>query len=96
MLEKFKILGKTLKYHGHIVDFYAYDLQVPNGNKAQWDIIEHKGAALSCRWILMGKLLWSVSTEGLSMIFCWKFRREEETVWRKSLSPALPGNWKRR
>lgn len=45
MLEKFKILGKTLKYHGHIVDFYAYDLQVPNGNKAQWDIIEHKGAA---------------------------------------------------
>ena len=25
MLEKFKILGKTLKYHGHIVDFYAYD-----------------------------------------------------------------------
>lgn len=45
MLEKFRILGKTLKYHGHIVDFYAYDLQVPNGNKAQWDIIEHKGAA---------------------------------------------------
>lgn len=45
MLEKFKITGKHLEHAGHIVDFYSYDLDVPNGNKAQWDIIEHKGAA---------------------------------------------------
>lgn len=45
MLEKFKIVNKNLEHHGHIVDFYSYDMEVPNGNKAQWDIIEHKGAA---------------------------------------------------
>ena len=44
-MEKFKILGKKLEHSGHIVDFYTYDLQVPNGNIAHWDIIEHKGAA---------------------------------------------------
>lgn len=45
MLEKFKILGKKKEYAGHIVDFYSYDMQVPNGNRVTWDIIEHKGAA---------------------------------------------------
>jgi len=45
MLEKFKILKKKKRLEGHIVDFYQYDLQVPNGNLAEWDIIEHKGAA---------------------------------------------------
>lgn len=44
-MEKFKILGKKLEHHGHILDFYTYDLQVPNGNIAHWDILEHKGAA---------------------------------------------------
>ena len=80
MLEKFKILGKTLKYHGHIVDFYAYDLQVPNGNKAQWDIIEHKGAAAILPVDSDGKIIMVRQYRGLSMIFCWKFRQEEEKV----------------
>ena len=44
-MEKFKILDKHLEHHGHIVDFYSYDMKVPNGNEVQWDIIEHKGAA---------------------------------------------------
>lgn len=44
-MEKFKILGKKLEHHGHIVDFYSYDMEVPNGNRTQWDVIEHKGAA---------------------------------------------------
>lgn len=44
-MEKFRILDKKLEHHGHIIDFYTYDLQVPNGNIAQWDIIEHKGAS---------------------------------------------------
>lgn len=45
MLEKFKILGKKREYKGHIIDFYSYDMQAPNGNRVTWDIIEHKGAA---------------------------------------------------
>lgn len=44
-MEKFKILGKTLQHKGAIVDFYTLDLEVPNGNIAHWDHIEHKGAA---------------------------------------------------
>lgn len=44
-MEKFKIMDKHLEHHGHIVDFYSYDMKVPNGNEVQWDIIEHKGAA---------------------------------------------------
>lgn len=44
-MEKFKILGKTLQHKGTIVDFYSLDLEVPNGNIAHWDHIEHKGAS---------------------------------------------------
>ena len=44
-MEKFKILGKTLEHHGRILDFYTYDLKVPNGNITHWDVLEHKGAS---------------------------------------------------
>ena len=44
-MEKFQIVGKKLEHRGHILDFYTYDLQVPNGNIAHWDVLEHKGAA---------------------------------------------------
>lgn len=44
-MEKFRFISKKLEHHGHILDFYTYDLQVPNGNIAHWDILEHKGAA---------------------------------------------------
>lgn len=44
-MEKFKILEKKLEHHGKIVDFYSYQMEVPNGNHTKWDVIEHKGAA---------------------------------------------------
>lgn len=44
-MEKFKILDKKLEHQGHILDFYTYELAVPNGNIAHWDVLEHKGAA---------------------------------------------------
>lgn len=44
-MEKFKILNKTLQHKGRIVDFYSYEMLVPNGNHTNWDVIEHKGAA---------------------------------------------------
>ncbi len=44
-MDKFKIIGKTLEHHGHILDMYTYDIDVPNGNTAHWDVIEHKGAS---------------------------------------------------
>ena len=30
-MEKFQIMGKKLEHHGHILDFYTYELKVPNG-----------------------------------------------------------------
>lgn len=44
-MDKFKFLSKKLEHSGHILDFYTYDLEVPNGNIAHWDVLEHKGAA---------------------------------------------------
>ena len=44
-MEKFQIMGKKLERHGHILDFYTYELKVPNGNTAYWDVLEHKGAS---------------------------------------------------
>ncbi|MCH5265330.1 MAG: NUDIX hydrolase [Lachnospiraceae bacterium] len=44
-LEKFQILGKKLEHQGRILDFYSYEMLVPNGNHTRWDVIEHKGAA---------------------------------------------------
>lgn len=44
-MEKFQIVGKKLQHRGAIVDFYTLDVQVPNGNVAHWDHIEHKGAS---------------------------------------------------
>ena len=41
-MEKFQIMGKKLEHHGHILDFYTYELKVPNGNTAYWDVLEHK------------------------------------------------------
>lgn len=44
-LEKFQILGRKLEHRGRILDFYTYDMLVPNGNRTRWDVLEHKGAA---------------------------------------------------
>lgn len=41
-----KRIQRDLKYSGHIVDFYADTMQLPDGRTAVWDYIEHrKGAA---------------------------------------------------
>lgn len=44
-MDKFEIIGKKLEHKGKIVDFYSMNVKVPNGNTAEWDLIEHKGAA---------------------------------------------------
>ena len=44
-MEKFKITDKKLEHHGRIIDFYSYYMEVPNGNRTVWDVVEHKGAA---------------------------------------------------
>lgn len=42
---EFKRLKRELIHKGAIVDFYTDHIQIPNGNVAKWDFINHKGAA---------------------------------------------------
>lgn len=53
-----KRVGRELKYQGRIVDFYADQVQLPDGRMAVWDYIEHrKGAAAVVAVMPDGKLL---------------------------------------
>lgn len=38
-------LNRKLIHKGNIIDFYEDTMQIPNGNTAKWDFIEHIGAA---------------------------------------------------
>ncbi|MFU0828023.1 MAG: ADP-ribose pyrophosphatase [Lachnoclostridium sp.] len=42
---EYKRLKRTPVHKGHIIDLYTDTIQLPNGNKANWDFIYHKGAA---------------------------------------------------
>ncbi|MSS63379.1 NUDIX hydrolase [Velocimicrobium porci] len=44
-MENFKRLKRELVHKGVIIDYYQDSIQVPNGNVAKWDFIQHKGAA---------------------------------------------------
>lgn len=42
---KVRRLNRTLIHKGAIIDYYQDEMQIPNGNVANWDFIDHKGAA---------------------------------------------------
>lgn len=44
-MEKITRLKRELVAKGHIFDYYHDTMQIPNGNVAVWDFIQHKGAA---------------------------------------------------
>ena len=52
-----KRLERTLIAHGAILDYYQDTMQIPNGNIAKWDLIDHKGAAAVVAVKDNGKLL---------------------------------------
>lgn len=43
--EMIKRIERTLIHKGTIIDYYVDTMQLPNGNQAQWDFIQHNGAA---------------------------------------------------
>lgn len=57
MAEKIERVKRELKCEGHIVNFYTDYVKVPNGTIAQWDYIQHKGAAAVVPVTEDGKLL---------------------------------------
>ncbi len=44
-MSEFKRIKRELEHKGAIVDFYSDYIEIPNGNTAKWDFIQHKGAA---------------------------------------------------
>lgn len=56
-MEEFKRLKRELVVKGAIIDYYQDTMQIPNGNVAKWDLIDHKGAAAMVAVRDDGKLL---------------------------------------
>ena len=44
-MEEFRRIKRELVAKGAIIDYYQDTMQIPNGNIAKWDLIDHKGAA---------------------------------------------------
>ena len=44
-MEEIRRLKRELIAQGAIIDYYQDTMQIPNGNIAKWDLIDHKGAA---------------------------------------------------
>lgn len=44
-MEEFKRIKRELIARGAIINYYQDTMQIPNGNVAKWDLIDHKGAA---------------------------------------------------
>ncbi len=56
-MEEIKRLKRELIAKGAIIDYYQDTMQIPNGNIAHWDLIDHKGAAAVVAVRDDGKLL---------------------------------------
>ena len=56
-MEEFKRIKRELIVKGAIIDYYQDTMQIPNGNVAKWDLIDHKGAAAVVAVRQDGKLL---------------------------------------
>ncbi len=56
-MEEYKRLKRELVCKGAIIDYYQDTMQVPNGNVAKWDFIDHKGAAAMVAVREDGKIL---------------------------------------
>ncbi|MBR1930460.1 MAG: NUDIX hydrolase [Lachnospiraceae bacterium] len=56
-MEEIRRLKRELVAKGAIIDYYQDTMQIPNGNVAKWDLIDHKGAAAVVAVREDGKLL---------------------------------------
>ena len=57
MSDEIKRIERTLIHKGTILDYYVDTMQLPNGNQAQWDFIQHNGAAAVVPVTEDGKIL---------------------------------------
>ncbi|MBQ9828589.1 MAG: NUDIX hydrolase, partial [Lachnospiraceae bacterium] len=52
-----KRIGRVLKHHGVLLDFYEDEVLLPNGNTAKWDYLKHGKAAAAVAVAEDGRLL---------------------------------------
>lgn len=45
MAEKYRRIDRKLRYKGTILNFYSDFIEFPDGKVAEWDFVEHQGAA---------------------------------------------------
>lgn len=57
MSDEIKRVDRTLIHKGSIIEYYVDTMELPNGNQAKWDFIEHKGAAAVIPVTEDGKIL---------------------------------------
>ncbi|MBO5093740.1 MAG: NUDIX hydrolase [Lachnospiraceae bacterium] len=57
MSDEIKRIDRTLVHKGTIIDYYVDTMQLPNGNEAKWDFIQHNGAAAVVPVTEDGKIL---------------------------------------
>ncbi len=56
-MENYKRLNRTLVHKGKITTFYTDRMLLPNGAEADWDFVDHKGAAAFVAETDDGKIL---------------------------------------
>ena len=57
MKEHIKRVDRILKYKGSILDIYTDVIETPDGHMAEWDYIDHRGAAAVVPVLDDGRLL---------------------------------------
>ena len=57
MKEQIKRVDRILKYKGSILDIYTDVIETPDGHRAEWDYIDHRGAAAVVPVLDDGRLL---------------------------------------
>jgi len=56
-MDRIKRVDRILKYKGSILDFYTDVIESPDGHRADWDFIDHRGAAAVVPVLPDGRLL---------------------------------------
>ena len=88
MVEHVKRLKRELVYKGAILDIYKDTMELPDGNKAEWDFVSHRmGAAAILPVMKDGRIV---------MVRQDRNALERETVRRKIRRIVRHGRWKRK
>ena len=89
MVEHVKRLKRELVYKGAILDIYKDTMELPDGNKAEWDFVSHRmGAAAILPVMKDGRMIEIGETEDIFPAV--------GTVRRKIRRIVRHGRWKRK